>query len=88
VRAVGERTLELRYEALGADPAAAARSVAAHLQVDPEPLQAAFAHAHRESVARWRRDLTDAQLRDVEAEAGELLAELGYVQPSSRPSSA
>ncbi len=86
VRAVGERTLELRYETLAADPAATARSVAAHLHVDPEPLQEAFAHAHGQSVARWRRDLTEKQLRDVEAEAGELLEELGYVQASSRPS--
>ena len=87
VRVVRERTLELRYETLGADPVTTARSVAAQLQVDPEPLQTAFAHAHQKSVARWRRDLTEEQLRDVEAEAGELLEELGYVQSSSRPSS-
>jgi hypothetical protein len=29
-------------------------------------------------VGRWRQDLTGEQLADVEAEAGELLAELGY----------
>ena len=88
VRVVRERTLELRYETLGADPVTTARSVAAQLQVDPEPLQTAFAHAHQKSVARWRRDLTEEQLRAVEAEAAELLEELGYVQSSSRSSSA
>ena len=30
------------------------------------------------SVGRWQRDLTADQLRDVEDEAGELLAELAY----------
>jgi len=34
--------------------------------------------AHANSVGRWRQDLTDEQLADVEAEAGDLLAELGY----------
>jgi hypothetical protein len=29
-------------------------------------------------VGRWRRDLTAEQVADVEAEAGALLAELGY----------
>jgi hypothetical protein len=33
---------------------------------------------HDASLGRWRRDLSPEQLRDVEAEAGELLAELGY----------
>jgi len=87
VQAVGERTLELRYEMLATDPAWTADRVAAHLHVDPEPLREAFAHAHRESVGRWRRDLTEEQLREVEAEAGGLLEELSYVQSSSRPSS-
>ena len=31
------------------------------------------------SVGRWRKDLTPEQLADVEAEAGALLAELGYI---------
>ena len=87
VRAVRERVLELRYETLVADPAATAAHVAAHLHVDPEPLREAFAEAHGESVGRWQRDLTEDQLRDVQTEAGELLAKLGYAQSSSRPSS-
>ena len=30
------------------------------------------------SIGRWRKELTPEQLADVEAEAGPLLAELGY----------
>ena len=30
------------------------------------------------SVGRWRHDLSQEQLHEVEAEAGELLRELGY----------
>jgi hypothetical protein len=30
------------------------------------------------SIGRWRKELTPEQLADVEAEAGSLLAELGY----------
>jgi hypothetical protein len=33
---------------------------------------------HAQSVGRWRRDLTEEQVADVEAEAGSLLRELGY----------
>jgi hypothetical protein len=77
-RAVPERTVELRYEALAADPFAEGERLAAALDTPPEPLRRAFADVHDESLGRWRRDLTAEQLRDVEAEAGELLAELGY----------
>ena len=34
---------------------------------------------HGSSVGRWRRDLAAEQVADVEAEAGALLAELGYL---------
>jgi hypothetical protein len=77
-RAVPERTVDLRYEALVADPLAEAERVAAALGAPPDPLRAAFAEVHDESLGRWRRDLSPDQLRDVEAEAGPLLAELGY----------
>jgi Sulfotransferase family len=73
-----ERMLELRYESLVADPAAEAERVAAALDGDAGALGAAFDAAHGESVGRWQRDLTADQLADVEAEAGSLLAELGY----------
>jgi hypothetical protein len=76
---VPERTVELRYEALVADPETAADGVAAALGAAPGPLRTAFSAAHDGSVGRWRRELSAEQLADVEAEAGELLAELGYV---------
>lgn len=77
-RAVSERTFELRYEALVADPVAACARLAHHLGVDPEPLRQAFSDAHAGSAGRWRRDLSPQQLADVEREAGPLLQELGY----------
>jgi hypothetical protein len=77
-RAVPERTVELRYDGLVADPAAEGERIAAALGTSPEPLRRAFSAVHDESLGRWRRDLTTEQLSDVEAEAGELLAELGY----------
>jgi hypothetical protein len=76
--AAPERTFQLRYEELVADPDAAADSVAAFLHSDPEPLAEAFADSFTSSVGRWRRDLDGQQLADVEAEAGPLLRELGY----------
>jgi hypothetical protein len=42
------------------------------------PLADAFGEVRAHSIGRWRRDLTPEQLADVEAEAGVLLAALGY----------
>jgi hypothetical protein len=75
---VPERTIELRYEALVESPHAEADRVAAALGAPAEPLRLAFAGMHGSSLGRWRRDLTPEQLADVEAEAGDLLVELGY----------
>ena len=61
--AVPERTVEVRYEQLVADPAAAAAPVAVSLGVDAERVAVAFARAHDTSAGRWRRDLTPDQLR-------------------------
>lgn len=77
-RVAPERTVELRYEALVSDPLAEGERIATALGTPPEPLRRAFSEAHDSSLGRWRRDLTAEQLRDVEDEAGELLAELGY----------
>jgi hypothetical protein len=77
-RTAPDRTIELRYEALVADPGAEADRLADGLGSDPVPLRAAFGRVHDASVGRWRRDLTAEQLADVESEAGALLAELGY----------
>lgn len=70
--------IEVRYERLGAEPEAVARELAAALDAPGEPLAAALRRAHGASVGRYRRDLDEAQLADVLAEAGGLLAELGY----------
>jgi hypothetical protein len=77
-RTVPERTIELRYEELVARPEAEADRVAASLGSLPAALRRAFGEVHASSVGRWRRDLTAEQVADVEAEAGALLAELGY----------
>jgi Sulfotransferase family len=78
VRAVPDRVVELRYESLVAQPAVEAERLAAALRGDADALAAAFERAHDTSVGRWRHDLTSEQVLDVEDEAGELLAELGY----------
>ena len=78
-RAAPERTVELRYEELVTDPGTATAPLAHVLNVGTDELGDAFVHARTDSVGRWRRDLSDEQLADVEAEAGPLLAELGYV---------
>jgi hypothetical protein len=71
---VDARVLELRYEAIAADPPAAAQMLGDHLDTAPVPLGRFTA----ESIGRYRRDLSDEQLADVDREAGPLLAELGY----------
>jgi hypothetical protein len=76
--AVPERTVEVRYEQLASDPAAAALPVAEALGVDHEKVAGRFARAHDRSAGRWRRDLSTDELADVEREAGEALAALGY----------
>jgi hypothetical protein len=78
-RAIPDRTIELRYEALVESPHTEADRIAEALGSEPEPLRRAFAKVHGSSLGRWRRDLTSEQVADVEAEAGALLAELGYL---------
>jgi hypothetical protein len=77
-RVAPAQTIDLRYEALVADPDAEAHRVAEALDADPAPLRAAFAKVHADSIGRWRKELTPEQLADIEAEAGPLLVELGY----------
>jgi hypothetical protein len=77
-RAVSERTLEVRYEAMVTDPEHAAREIATHLGVDATELLRRLAAAHDRSIGRFARDLGADQLADVESEAGPLLRELGY----------
>jgi hypothetical protein len=76
--ALGDRAVELRYEAIAKDPAGVAEGLARSLSVDAESLAAALRGAHAASIGRFRRDLTPEQLAEVEAEAGPLLERLGY----------
>jgi hypothetical protein len=71
--------VEVRYEAVTSDPQSVAAVLAPRLGTSEEPLAAALARAHSSSVGRYRTDLTVPQLEDVEAEAGALLVDLGYV---------
>jgi len=75
--------VEVRYEAMTADPAGMAATIGERLGTAPGPLASALAQAHGTSVGRYRRDLTPEQLADVEDEAGDLLRELGYVSSAS-----
>jgi hypothetical protein len=76
--AVPARTLELRYESLADEADEQADRLAAFLDSPSEPLRTALARFSDRSIGRWRRDLSAEQLADVEAEAGGLLARLGY----------
>lgn len=76
VKESGVPVVEVRYERLVADRAATAEDAARVLGVPATVMTRALGAAHDASVGRWRRDLTPDQVADVEAEAGDLLAEL------------
>ena len=78
VRSAGVPLLELRYERLAQSPGVVAEDLAAFLGAPVAELAEALGRVHAESVGRWRQDLDVSQLADVTAEAGPLLAELGY----------
>jgi hypothetical protein len=85
-RSAPGHTIEIRYESLVADPAGEAERVAQELDADPGPLREGFDRVHAGSIGRWRTDLSAEQLADIEAEAGDLLAELGYLEsPATLP---
>ena len=77
-QAVPGRTAVVRYERLVAHPEAVAAPVADSLGVPRAQVAAVFGRVHDRSAGRWSRDLTHEQVADVEREAGDLLAELGY----------
>jgi hypothetical protein len=77
-RAAPSSTVEVRYEALAADPDTESEPLAAHIGADPVLLGESLRGMHAESIGRWRRNLTREQVDEVEAEAGELMQELGY----------
>jgi Sulfotransferase domain len=70
---------EIRYEEMATDPPAVAAELARHVNAPLERLTEALRLAHATSVGRFRTDLNAAQLADVEAEAGSLLRDLGYL---------
>jgi hypothetical protein len=72
--------LTVRYEDVVQRPEEAAETLARFLghTEAPEELRAALATADPGSIGRWRAALDAEGLADVEREAGELLAELGY----------
>ena len=76
MRESGVPVTEVRYERLVTEPSAVAAELAGTLDVPADAVSTALAAAHAGSVGRWQRDLTPEQLADVEAEAGDLLAEL------------
>ncbi|MBI4881980.1 MAG: sulfotransferase [Planctomycetes bacterium] len=74
---------ELRYEALAADPRAEALRLLDFLGIEAAASRAAFSayleQARSHSVGRWRTELTPDEVAAIQAEAGTLLARLGYL---------
>jgi hypothetical protein len=70
----GDRLLEIRYEKL----ASVADTLAEFLGANVTSTHRAMDRFRDSSIGRWRKELTPEQLADVEAEAGSLLADLGY----------
>ena len=77
-RTSGVPLIELRYEELAADPTAVATILAPALDAPVGPLTDALARVHSASVGRYRTDLSEEQLAEMEGEVGALLHELGY----------
>jgi hypothetical protein len=81
-RSASTTTIEVRYEELAQSPEPVADRLAEALDAPREPLLAALRRAHAGSVGRYRSDLDEEQLADVEAEAAAVLRELGYTKGS------
>jgi len=70
----GDRLLEIRYESYST----CADTLAEFLGADVAAAHRRLDDFRDTSIGRWEKELTPEQLADVEAEAGPLLAELGY----------
>jgi len=70
----GDRLLEVRYERL----AGVADRLAEFLGANVTSTHRALDGFRDSSIGRWKKELTPEQVADVEAEAGDLLRELGY----------
>jgi hypothetical protein len=79
VRSAGVAVVDVRYERMAEHPDEVASELADALGAPRDPLAAALGRAHAASVGRHRRDLGEADLTDVIAEAGPLLRDLGYL---------
>jgi hypothetical protein len=75
--------VDVRYEEMVADPEAVATTLGSRLGAPAGALATALGQAHAGSVGRFASDLGPEQFADVEAEAGALLRELGYVNSAS-----
>ncbi|MEO1391067.1 MAG: sulfotransferase [Cyanobacteria bacterium J06634_6] len=73
---------ELRYEQLVSTPEQEAKKLLDYLEFEDQAsyarLNKAFSQARPDSVGGWQRALSPKQLKQVEAEAGDLLRQLGY----------
>jgi Sulfotransferase domain len=70
----GDRLFEVRYERL----AGVADRLAEFLGANVTSTHRALDGFRDSSIGRWKNELTQEQVADVEAEAGDLLRELGY----------
>jgi hypothetical protein len=77
---VGERVHEVRYERLASDHVGVARELSHALEIPAGPLTGSLSAVHDLSVGRYREELTADQTAEIEAEAGGVLRELGYLQ--------
>jgi len=99
-RRVGDRYLEVRYEALVADPTTTLRSICDFAGLDFDETMLGYVgevdltgKPHQQSLAReptpglrnWRRELPAEDVAGFEAVAGNLLAALGYESSRTRP---
>ena len=76
---LGEATaVEVRYEELVESPSVVSERLAGALSSPRADVEAALATARPDSVGRHQRELSAVELSDVQAEAGPLLAALGY----------
>lgn len=73
------RLHELRYETLTNDPDGTARDLAAFLGAPATDLALALRAARDTSVGRWARELSTADLTEIEDECGDVLRDLGYL---------
>ena len=83
---LGERYLEIRYEALVADPAGELTRLAAFLGVDPPSPSLACADVRSQSVGKWRRHPA-REIEEVRAVLEPTLAAFGYNWDTSRAAS-